>query len=59
MVLDADLSKSTTTAKFGKKFPERFFNMGVAEANMMNTAARVGDMRENCLCEQFQYLCHG
>ncbi len=39
VVLDADLSKSTTTAKFGKKFPERFFNMGVAEANMMNTAA--------------------
>lgn len=39
VVLDADLSKSTTTAKFGKKFPDRFFNMGVAEANMMNTAA--------------------
>lgn len=39
VVLDADLSKSTTTAKFGKKYPERFFNMGVAEANMMNTAA--------------------
>lgn len=39
VVLDADLSKSTTTAKFGKKYPERFFNMGVAEANMMDTAA--------------------
>ncbi len=39
VVLDADLSKSTTTAKFSKKFPHRFFNMGVAEANMMNTAA--------------------
>lgn len=39
VVLDADLSKSTTTTKFGKKYPERFFNMGVAEANMMNTAA--------------------
>lgn len=39
VVLDADLSKSTTTAKFGKKFPDRFFNMGVAEANMINTAA--------------------
>ncbi|MFN3533161.1 MAG: transketolase family protein [Candidatus Brocadia sp.] len=39
VVLDADLSKSTTTAKFGKKYPERFFNMGIAEANMMNTAA--------------------
>lgn len=39
VVLDADLSKSTTTAEFSKKFPTRFFNMGVAEANMMNTAA--------------------
>lgn len=39
VVLDADLSKSTTTAKFGKKYPDRFFNMGVAEANMVNTAA--------------------
>lgn len=39
VVLDADLAKSTTTIKFGKKFPERFFDMGIAEANMMNTAA--------------------
>ena len=39
VVLDADLAKSTTTIMFGKKFPDRFFDMGVAEANMMNTAA--------------------
>ncbi len=39
VVLDADLAKSTTTAKFGKVFPDRFFDMGIAEANMMNTAA--------------------
>jgi Transketolase, C-terminal subunit len=39
VVLDADLSKSTKTADFGKKFPERFFNMGIAEADMMATAA--------------------
>ncbi|HHT9120081.1 MAG TPA: transketolase family protein [Candidatus Hypogeohydataceae bacterium YC41] len=39
IVLDADLAKSTTTIKFGKKFPERFFDMGIAEANMMNVAA--------------------
>lgn len=39
VVLDADLSKSTKTADFAKKFPERFFNMGIAEANMMGTAA--------------------
>lgn len=39
VVLDADLSGSTKTAGFAKKFPERFFNMGIAEANMVGTAA--------------------
>jgi transketolase len=39
VVLDADLSGSTKTAVFGKKFPERFFNMGIAEQNMIGTAA--------------------
>lgn len=39
VVLDADLSKSTKTANFQEKFPERFFNMGIAEQNLMGTAA--------------------
>ncbi len=39
VVLDADLSKSTKTADFAKKFPERFFNAGIAEANLMGMAA--------------------
>lgn len=39
VVLSADLAGSTKTSEFAKVFPERFFNMGVAEANMMNTAA--------------------
>lgn len=39
MVLDADLSKSTKTDTFRKKHPERFFNMGIAEGNMMAVAA--------------------
>ncbi|MDI6801586.1 MAG: transketolase family protein [Thermodesulfovibrionales bacterium] len=38
VVLDADLSGSTKTAKFAKAFPERFFNMGIAEQDMMATA---------------------
>jgi transketolase len=38
VVLDADLSKSTKTAGFAKKFPERFIQMGIAEADMMATA---------------------
>ncbi|MBI4847408.1 MAG: transketolase family protein [Nitrospirae bacterium] len=39
VVLDADLSGSTKTAKFAKAFPDRFFNMGIAEQDMVGTAA--------------------
>ncbi|MCM8814214.1 MAG: transketolase family protein [Candidatus Omnitrophica bacterium] len=39
VVLDADLSGSTRTALFAREFPERFFNFGVAEQNMMAAAA--------------------
>lgn len=39
VVLDADLSKSTKTFKFSTLFPDRFFNMGIAEADMVGTAA--------------------
>lgn len=39
VVLDADLSKSTKTADFKKVCPERFFNMGIAEQNLMGAAA--------------------
>ncbi len=39
VALDADLSGSTKTALFAKEFPERFFNAGIAEANMIGMAA--------------------
>lgn len=39
VVLDADLSGSTKTALFAKEFPQRFFNAGIAEANMVGMAA--------------------
>ncbi len=39
VVLDADLSKSTKTILFAKKYPHRFFEMGIAEANMISAAA--------------------
>ena len=39
VVLDADLSKSTKTADFAKVAPARFFNAGIAEANMVDVAA--------------------
>ena len=38
VALDADLSVSTQSVKFGKAFPDRFFNCGAAEANMMSMA---------------------
>ena len=39
VVLDADLSCSTQTCMFQKRFPERFFNAGIAEQDLMTTAA--------------------
>ena len=39
IVLDADLSAATKTGIFKKKFPDRFFNCGIAEGNMMSVAA--------------------
>ncbi|MFW6189406.1 MAG: transketolase family protein [Planctomycetota bacterium] len=39
VVLDADVSSSTQTKHFAARFPERFFNFGVAEANMVSAAA--------------------
>ena len=39
VVLDADLSKSTRTNLFAEAFPDRHFNLGIAEANMISTAA--------------------
>lgn len=38
VVMDADLSKSTMTAEFSKTYPDRFFNMGIAEQNMYGAA---------------------
>lgn len=39
VVLDADLSSATKTKLFAEKFPERFFNVGIAEQDLMGTAA--------------------
>lgn len=41
VVLDADLASATKTELFAKEFPERFFDMGIAEQNMMSTAAGI------------------
>lgn len=39
VVLDADVPKSTNTYQFRDRFPDRFFNIGIAEQNMMGIAA--------------------
>src|SRR5206468_12872845 len=39
VTLDADLSKSTMTAKFAKTYPARAFNLGIAESNMIGIGA--------------------
>ncbi|MBN2082858.1 transketolase family protein [bacterium] len=44
VVLDADLAQSTLTKFFAEKYPERFFECGIAEADMMNTAAGLSKM---------------
>ena len=50
VVLTADLSESTRTEEFAKQFPERFFEVGVAEQNMVAIAAGLGSQRKNCFC---------
>ena len=53
VVLDADLSKSTMTATFQKAFPDRFFNIGIAEANMVDMAAGMCTMGLIPFCSTF------
>lgn len=49
VVMDADLSKSTMTAEFGKTYPDRFFNMGIAEQNLYGAAAGIA-LSGNVVC---------
>ena len=44
VVMDADLSHATMTCGFADKYPERFFNVGIAEANMTCMAVGLADM---------------
>ena len=53
VALDADLSKSTMTATFQKAFPDRFFNIGIAEANMVDMAAGMSTMGLIPFCSTF------
>jgi transketolase len=59
VVLDADLAKSTKTYDFSKHFPERFFNMGIAEQNMMGTAAGLAAAGKIPFCSTFAVFATG
>ncbi|MDF2523045.1 MAG: putative transketolase C-terminal section [Clostridiales bacterium] len=59
VVLDADLSKSTKTDIFKKRFPERFINVGIAEGNMMSTAAGLASCGKIVFASSFAMFAAG
>ncbi|MGN0679202.1 MAG: transketolase family protein [Oscillospiraceae bacterium] len=59
VVLDADLSAATKTAAFRKKFPEKHFNCGIAEANMMGVAAGIASTGKLVFASSFAMFAAG
>ena len=59
MVLDADLSGSTMTKGFAKAHPDRFYNMGIAEANMTGAGRRPGRLRQKAFTNTFAMFAAG
>ena len=59
LVLDADLSKATQTVLFSKAHPDRFFNMGIAESNMMSVAAGMAACGETVFASSFAVFAAG
>ena len=59
IVMDADLSKSTKTDTFKKKFPERFINTGIAEGNMISTAAGIASTGKVVFASSFAMFAAG
>lgn len=59
IVLDADLSKSTKTDGFKKAYPDRFINMGIAEGNMMSTAAGIATCGKTVFASSFAMFAAG
>jgi transketolase len=56
VVLDADVSSSTQTCLFGKAFPDRFINCGIAEANMVSVAAGIAASGLRPVASTFAFL---
>ncbi|MCL5291139.1 MAG: transketolase family protein [Actinobacteria bacterium] len=59
VALDADLAKSTTTTKFASAFPDRFFDVGVAEQNMTCVAAGLATTGKVCYTGSFAVFASG
>jgi len=53
VVVDADLNNSTRTDLFAKAFPDRFFNCGIAESNMVGVAAGLASAGKKAWCSSF------
>jgi len=59
VVLDADLAEATKTGVFKKKYPERFFDCGIAEGNMVTVAAGIAASGMNVFCSSFAMFAAG
>jgi len=59
LVLDADLAAATKTGMFKKKFPERFFDCGIAEGNMMSVAAGIATTGKVVFASSFAMFAAG
>src|SRR6266545_2571385 len=57
--VDADLGYSTSAVKFGREFPERFFTVGVAEANMIGVSAGLAASGKIAFCSTFAVFSPG
>lgn len=59
IVLDADLAAATQTGMFKKAFPERFYDCGIAEQNMVSIAAGVASTGKKVVCSSFAMFAAG
>ncbi len=59
VVLDADLAEATKTIVFKKKFPERFYDCGIAEQNMVSIAAGIAATGKKVFCSSFAMFAAG
>ena len=59
IVMDADLAAATQTGKFKKEFPDRFYDCGIAEQNMVSIAAGIAATGKKVVCSSFAMFAAG